>query len=204
MTRLAFVIHFNKTWLGGINVILNLINSILNLKILSSRIKIVLITNSKNKLKRFGLNKNVEVIEDQEFFKQNIFIKILDKISIILIGKTIFLEKFLIKYKVDYISHTTLVTGNNSLIKSIVWITDFQYLYFPEFFSFKYKILKKFNIQIYKNHAYKVLLSSNSAMKDLKKICNISRDKVIVNQFSFNVKNPKNLKKFAYLKKNIL
>jgi len=40
-----------------------------------------------------------------------------------------------IKYNVNYLSHTTLVTGNKSLAKSIVWIPDFQYLYFPEFFS---------------------------------------------------------------------
>ena len=26
MTRLAFFIHFNQTWIGGINVILNLID----------------------------------------------------------------------------------------------------------------------------------------------------------------------------------
>ena len=201
MIRLAFIIHFDQTWLGGLNVILNLINSILKSRTFNSKIKIVLITNSKRKIKKLILNKDVEIIEDLKFFKQNMFIKILDKISIILIGKTIFLEKFFIKYNVDYISHTTLVTGNNSLAKSIVWIPDFQYLYFPEFFSFKYKMLKMLNLKIYKKHAYKILLSSNTASKDLKKICNISKNKVIINKFSFNVESPKNLKKFTHLKK---
>ena len=95
MIRLAFVIHFDQTWLGGLNVILNLINSILKSKFLNSKIKIVLITNSKRKIKKLRLNKEVEIIEDLKFFKRNIFIKILDKISIILIGKSIFLENFL-------------------------------------------------------------------------------------------------------------
>lgn len=201
MIRLAFVIHFNQTWLGGLNVILNLINSILNYQTYNSKIKIVLITNSKRKIKKLKLNKEVEIIEDLKFFKQNIFIKLLDKISIILINKTIFLEKFLKKYNINYISHTTIVTGNKSVAKSIIWIPDFQYLYFPEFFSFKYKILKWLNIKIYKKHSYKVLLSSNSASKDLKKISNIPKNKVLVNKFIFNLQNPKNLIKLKNLKK---
>ena len=49
MIRLAFVIHFNKTWIGGINVIINLINSLLNLKEKRLKIKIILFTNSKKK-----------------------------------------------------------------------------------------------------------------------------------------------------------
>ena len=201
MIRLAFVIHFNRTWLGGMNVIFNLINTIQNYKNTKSKIEIILFTNSKKKIKKFKLDKNVKIIEDQELFKQNIFIKIIDKIFLIFTGKTIFLEKFLLKYKINYISHTTLVTGNKSFTKSIIWIPDFQYLYFPQFFSLKYKILKKINLKIYKNHAYKILLSSNEAKKDLKKICNISKNKILVNRFTFNLPKYNKLKNFLYLKK---
>ena len=88
-------------------MILNLINSILKSKFLNSKIKIVLITNSKRKIKKLRLNKEVEIIEDLKFFKRNIFIKILDKISIILIGKTIFLEKNFINIRL-IISHIQL------------------------------------------------------------------------------------------------
>lgn len=204
MIRLAFVIHFNRTWLGGMNVIFNLINTIQNYKNIKSKIKIILFTNSKKKIKKFKLDKNVKIIEDKELFKQNIFIKIIDKISLIFTGKTIFLEKFLLKYKINYISHTTLVTGNKSFIKSIIWIPDFQYLYFPNFFSLKYKILKKINLKIYKNHAYKILLSSNEAKKDLKNICNISTNKILVNRFTFNLPKHNKLKSFSYLKKKYL
>ena len=199
MIRLAFAIHSNKTWLGGINVILNFIDSILILK--NSRVKIVLITNSINKLKKFKLNKDIEIIEDINFFDQNIIKKFLDKISIIFNGRTIFLEKFLLKNKINYISHTTILTGNNSFTKSIIWIPDFQYLYFPNFFSIKYRRLKKLNINLYKKHAYKILLSSNDAKKDLKKLCNISNNKIIINKFNFSILDYKNLKNFEYLKK---
>jgi len=201
MIRLAFVIHFSRTWLGGMNVILNLINTIQNYKNIKSKLEIILLTNSKQKLKKFKIDKNVKIIENQELFKQNIFIKIIDKISLIFTGKTIFLEKILLKYKINYISHTTLITGNKSFTKSIIWIPDFQYLHFPNFFSLKYKILKKINLQIYKNHAYKILLSSNEAKKDLKKVCNISSNKILVNRFIFNLPKYNELKNFSYLKK---
>ncbi len=157
MVRLAFIIHFNRTWLGGINVIVSLINSILSIQNLNSKIKIILLTNSKKKLSKLNISKKVEVIESFEFFNRSLFVRILDKASIIFFNKTIFLEKFLKKYNIDFLSHTSIATGKNSDIKSIVWIPDFQYLHFPNFFSLKYKILKKLNILIYKNHVYKIL-----------------------------------------------
>ena len=200
MIRLAFVIHSTRTWLGGKNVILNLINSISYSKF-CSKIKILLFTDSKVKLNKFKLNKNVEIIESPELFKINLFCKIIDKISIILSSKTIYLEKILKKHNVDFLTHTTFVTGKKSIAKSIVWIPDFQYLYFPELFSLKYKLLRKINTYIYNEHAFKILLSSKSALSDIKRICNIKKKKLIVSKFTFNVPKPKNLKKFSYLKK---
>ena len=201
MIRLAFAIHSTRTWLGGINVILNLINSILLSPKFSSRIKIALFTDSKHKLNKFKLDKHIEIIESPELFKINFLCKIIDKISIILFSKTIYLEKILRKYNVDFITHTTFVTGKKSIAKSIVWIPDFQYIYFPELFSFKYRLLRKINTYIYKKHAFKILLSSKSALSDIKKICNIENKKIIISKFTFNLPKPKNLKKFSYLKK---
>src|SRR5210317_1536955 len=118
MIRLAFVIHSTRTWLGGINVILNLINSILSFPKFSSKIKILIFTDSKLKLNKFKLNKNVEIIESSELFKINLLCKIIDRISIILLSKTIYLEEILKKYNVDFLTHTTFVTGKNSVAKS--------------------------------------------------------------------------------------
>ncbi|MBD1161546.1 glycosyltransferase [Pelagibacterales bacterium SAG-MED15] len=201
MIRLAFVIHSTRTWLGGVNVILNLINSILSSPKFSSRIKVILFTDSKLNLNKFKLNKNVEIIESSELFKINLLCRIIDKISIIFYSKTIYLEKILRKYNVDFITHTSFATGKKSIAKSIVWIPDLQYIYFPELFSFKYRLLKKINIYICKDHAFKILLSSKSALSDIKRICNIKNKKLIVSKFTFNLPKPKNLKKFSYLKK---
>ena len=66
MIKLGFFIHFNKTWLGGINVILNLINLIsekTNSKI-ASKIKIIILQIKKKK--KFNINKKVEIIENNE------------------------------------------------------------------------------------------------------------------------------------------
>ena len=51
MVRLAFTIHFDITWLGGINVIVSLINSISSIQNLNSKIKIIVLTNSKKRIK---------------------------------------------------------------------------------------------------------------------------------------------------------
>ena len=201
MVRLAFFIHFDRTWLGGVNVILNLINSLARKESILPKIKIILITNSKKKLKFFFLNRNIEIIEDPNFFNRNIFCKIIDKILLLLIGKTYYLEKFLLKNKINFISHTDIATGINSKSKSIVWIPDFQFLHLGNLFSFRYKCLKRLNIFLFKKHAHKILLSSKSAYNDLKKIINIPKKKIIINSFSFDIPPVKRLKKLSYLRK---
>ena len=201
MVRLAFFIHFNRTWLGGVNVILNLINSLAKNKDISTKIKIVIITNSKKDITKFSLNKFIEIIENKDFFNRSIFCKILDKILLILIGKTYYLEKFLIQNKINFVSHTDIATGINSVSKSIVWIPDFQFIHLKNLFSLKYKFLRRLNIFLYKKHAYKILLSSKSAYNDLKKILNIPQKKIIINSFSFVLPSPNKLRSFSYLKK---
>ena len=54
---------------------------------------------------------------------------------------------------------------------------------------------------MYSKHAYKILLSSNDAKKDLKKISKISINKIFVNKFVFSIKNPKFLPKIDKLTK---
>ncbi len=202
MIRLAFFIHFDRTWVGGINVILNLI-SLLDKKRKEKnfKIKIIIFTNSRKKLKKYLISKNVEIIQDSTLFDQNIVVRIIDKIFLLFLNKTIFLEKFLLKNKIDIISHSNIISGINSCSKSIIWIPDFQYLHFPKLFSLKYKIFKYINMKLYSKCAHKILLSSDSAKEDLKIISNISDKKITVNKFFFKVPLKSKLKKFSYLKK---
>ena len=202
MIRLAFFIHFDRTWVGGINVILNLI-SLLDKKRKEKnfKIKFIIFKNFRKKLKKYLISKNVEIIQDSTLFDQNIVVRIIDKIFLLFLNKTIFLEKFLLKNKIDIISHSNIISGINSCSKSIIWIPDFQYLHFPKLFSLKYKIFKYINMKLYSKCAHKILLSSDSAKEDLKIISNISDKKITVNKFFFKVPLKSKLKKFSYLKK---
>jgi glycosyltransferase involved in cell wall biosynthesis len=188
--KLAFIINFNENkWNGGFTVIINLIKAILEDKKQLKKLRLCLIVPNKNIVKDSDILDRVEIIEDKEITNPLFLKKIIDKIFLILIGKTFFLEKKLKSHQINIISHTNFCTGNKSLIKSILWIPDFQFFYFKKYFSFKYIILKRINLLIYSKHSDKILLSSHSARKDLKKICMPAYKISIVNSFCF--KKPK-------------
>ena len=186
MIKLAFIINFDKNkWEGGFNVILNLINAILINKKKSKKINIFLIVPNKKILINYNISNNVKIIEDEEITKPKHYKKFIDKIFLIFFNRTIFLEKRLRKYGINIISHSNICTGKKSISKSIIWVPDFQFFHFPNNFSFKYKILKKINLLIYSKYSDQILLSSNTAKNDLKKICYPAFKKAIVNSFCF-------------------
>ena len=188
MIKLAFIINFNQgKWLGGLNIILNLIESIVANPSLLKKIKIYLIANDIQIFKKYKFLKKIKVIKDKKILNQNLFEKLIDKIMLIFFNKTFFLEKFLKKNNIDLISHSNIVTGDASVCKSIIWIPDFQYFYFPNFFFLKYKIMKKINIRFISRYSSKILLSSFDAKKDLQKIYKPALKKAIVNQFTFKI-----------------
>ena len=49
-------------------------------------------------------------------------------------------------------------------------VSDFQEIHFPENFSLKQKIARKIDIILSKIHSTKILISSKSVLKDLKKL----------------------------------
>ena len=186
MIKLAFIINFNEhKWNGGFTVIINLIKAILKDKKHLKKLHLCLIVPNKKFIKDSDLLDRIEIIEDKEITNPIFLKRIIDKIFLILIGKTFFLEKKLTSHQINIISHTNFCTGNKSLVSSILWIPDFQFFYFKKYFSYKYKILKMINLLIYSKHADKILLSSQSARKDLKKICLPAYKISIVNSFCF-------------------
>jgi hypothetical protein len=202
MIRVAFLINFNHIkWIGGLNIIVNLLNSIALQETQFKKIKLLVVTKNKNDLIKLNLNKKIEIIEDDKIFNLSIFKRIIDKLLVIFLGKTFFFEKFLIKHKIDIITHSNIATGKNSSVKSIVWIPDFQYLHFPKYFSFKYRLFRYFNLILYKKHSTIILLSSKDAYKDLKKIIKINSNKIKIHNFSFFVPPKEKLLKINLLKK---
>ena len=140
MIKVAFLINFNHLkWLGGTNVIKNLIYCINRFS--SKKIEPVLILRddlTKKDLKEF---KNIKIIKTN-FFNQNLFAKIYNKLKIIFFGKSEYYENFFIKNKINVLSHSNVLAysfflGKKSSIKSLPWIADFQYIHYPENFSKK-------------------------------------------------------------------
>ena len=185
---------------SGLNIILNLANYLAeNKKLLKHNINIILITRNDDIKKDFNISNKIKIIHNKELIEMSLLKRIFEKFFIFF-GKTLILESFLKKHNIDYLSHTNIATGNRSSCKSL-FDSDFQYLHLPHLFSFKYKLFKKINLFLYSTHAYKILLSSNDAKKDLKKLIKVLPKKIFVNKFVFSIINPHNLPKISSLKK---
>ena len=80
MVKVAFLINFKvNKWLGGFNLIVNLINSVNKLK--NKKIEIVLIVNRSFNIKLLK-NFNISIIKSNLFFNEGILRKILNKLQI--------------------------------------------------------------------------------------------------------------------------
>lgn len=202
--NLGFVITFSKnSWLGGNIYLSNLIDQI---KKNSIDIKPIILTNynySKNNLSYF---KNVKIIQSN-FFSNTFLSRLKNKLQIIFLGKDIALENYLIKNKIDILSHF-FVTGRNSKIKSLFWIPDFQEIYNLKYISFKRKLMRKINLLYAIKNSFNIILSSNTVKNDLKKIHPIVSNKAVVFKPFFEtpdkIKNKKILIKYNIKKKFFL
>ena len=167
MIRVGFHYNFSKnSWLGGTIYLKNLfegINSTKNIKI-----KPVIITDFKCTKKDLSYFKGIEVIRSNLFSRSN-FNRITNKIIIIIFGKNFFVQNFLLKNNIQVVSHFSIL-GKKSKVPSIYWQPDFQEHNNSQYISFRRKMFRKFNTYLFANHSSKVLLSSNTVKKELKKI----------------------------------
>ncbi len=205
MRRVAFLINFEyKKWLGGFYLIKNLIICIN--KFSKNKIEPVLIVKknlNKNELKEF---KNFKLIKTNFFFGQSKWFKIFNKIKVICFGKSNVYENFFKVNKIDVLSHinvfsNNIILGNKSSVKTLSLAADFQHLYYPENFPLKQRILRNFNTYLSSKFSSKILLISNDAKKDLKKISLSGYNNSVVNKFIFFPPKKNNIIKLAKLKK---
>jgi len=199
MTRIAFIINFNsRKWLGGFNFILNLIKSLSLLK--NKKIKLILIVDKKfdsNVVKNYDL----EIVKTNFFSHESFTKRIFNKFFIFFFGKSFIYDNFFKYHKIDVLSHYNTPLGKKSDIKNFPWLTDLQFLHYPQNFSFKNRILKKINIKLLGSHSDKIILSSKNARKDLKKISVGAYNNSVVNSFTFGLLNLKEILSLNKLKK---
>jgi hypothetical protein len=205
MIKIGFLINYNHfKWLGGIYVIKHLIYGIN--KHLKKKIQPVLIVNEDLSKKAIRDLKNLDLIKTNLFHNQSLFDKLYNKLSIIFFGKSSNYESFLIKEKINLVSHinvfgSNIMFGKKSVAKSLSFIADFQHLYFKENFSIKKKIMRNLNTFLCAYFSSKILLISNDARKDLKKISHAAYNNSVISKFVFQIPPKKEIIGLSVLKK---
>lgn len=199
MIKVGFIINFERDqWVGGYNHFVNLFNFIKRSK--TKNIEPVLITDNLKRIKKENSFKGFKVISTNLVSNTNKYTRLVNKILIIIFGKNFLFDRFLKKNNISILSHSGF-TGIRSKIKSYPWLPDFQELHFPENFSLKKKILRKINILLSTKHSTKIIVSSKSVQKDLKKISYKSYKKSVLLNHTNNVVPLNKLKSLEYLKK---
>ena len=199
MIRVGFIINFEKNnWIGGYNHFVNLFNYIDAYS--KSQIEPIIITDNLRRFRKENSFKKFKSISTKLVSNSNKFNRIINKILIILFGKNFLLENFLKKNNISILSHSGF-TGINSEIKSFPWFPDFQEIYFPENFSYKDRIFRKLNIILALKHSTKIIVSSKSVQKDLKKINYKCYKKSVVLKHTNYVEPFKKLKSLNFLRK---
>lgn len=182
MIRIAFIVNFNpNAWLGGYNVIKNLIWSIYLNK--PKNIKIVLFVN-KDIPSKFFKKLPAEIIKTNFFKNFKLVDRILTRLEILILGKSKNYDNFFLKHKIDFVSHFNPL-GRKSKINSFCWIPDFQEIHYPKYFTIRQLILRRLNLFYNILNSTKIILSSNTVKKDLKKIIKVDDEKLFVHQFYF-------------------
>ena len=205
MIRVGFLINFDHLkWLGGTYVIKNLIYCI-NLHSKNDIEPVLIIKKklSRNEKKEF---KDIKLLQTNFFYNQNLFTRVYNKFLIFVFGRSKSYDNFFIKNKINILSHSnalsnSLFLGRKSMIKSLPFLADLQYLHYPENFSFKNILLRKLNIIMCALHSSKIILSSYDAKKDLKKVSKKGHAKSIVHQFIFRSPKKNEILSLSYLKK---
>ena len=199
MIKVGFIINFDKkNWLGGFNYFSNLFKFILNNP--NRKIEPIIITDNKNKIVKEKEFKNVKFLETNLVSESNFINRIFNKLSLIILGKNFLLEKFLNDKNINVLSHSGVV-GRNSKIKSFPWIPDFQEINLPSNFSLYSRLLRRLNHYNNIINSTKIIVSSNSVRRDLKKISIRGYKKSVVIKHVNYVLPKKNIKSINYLKK---
>lgn len=192
--NIGFIINFSYlSWIGGFNYFINFFNC-LNLN--RKKINIIIFTDhkfSRSEKKRFN---NVKIIQSSLFSREGRFKRILSKLRIFFFKKDYILDNFF-KDKINLLSHSGYL-GSSSAIPSLPIIWDFQETHNPSLFSFKDRVLRKFNTIMCSIHANKVILGGFHCLKDYKKIIKKKNNNAVI------LSQPAFIKKFNLISKKFI
>ena len=160
--RVGYILTSSSNWIGGFNYIKNLLFAIKNNSDSYLTPIVFIPTNYEEKYKTQLIDlcevNEVTILNKNSIFW--IFWKITKKIT----NSDFFLELYLLKYKIQIFSHSSVTNLIKS--KNINWIADFQHLRLPHMFNSDEIIQRNRNIENLISFSNILLLSSKSALSD--------------------------------------
>ena len=203
--KIAFIINFNPhKWLGGINVIKNLIYCLNSFS--KNKIEVVLIVNKNLSKKESLIFKGLTVIKTNIFYNQNFIEKNYHRLNTVLLGRSNHYEKFFSKEKINFVLHINVFSSNiffgkKSVVKTLSFIPDLQHIYLKKNVSFAKRVARNINIFLCALFSTKILLSSECSKKDIKKISSLAWKNSFVSKFVFKSPRKNDILDIDLLKK---
>lgn len=185
MIKVAFLgSNYSMDWIGGVNYLSNLCFAISKMECRKIEPVIFLGVNA-NSLIVNKLSPNVKIIQNS-IFDRNSPKWFLSKIIERIFGTNFLVERILLKNDIFVISHSNIIRGYKNFIK-INWITDFQHIHFPGFFSVNENNRRNNHFLNILKQSDRVIVSSFDAYEDAKKFCPMYVSKLKVLQFTSQI-----------------
>lgn len=179
MIRVGFVLETDG-WMGGINYYRNLFSA---LKLLPSRsIQPVIFVGTHVSDELLGNFRDAEIVRSPLLDTRTLSGTLRRLINKVTSRQDILLKQLLVRHDIKILSHLGRFF-NVGPIKTIGWITDFQHLHLPQFFSEKELKQRDTDFRGIVQHCDCVLLSSESAKSDLASFAPSALPRVKVLQF---------------------
>jgi glycosyltransferase involved in cell wall biosynthesis len=167
MIRVGFILEFaDNGWLGGASYYRNLFSAVRDLP--GRRVDPVLVASGRNFAALKTQFPDLPIVRLPLLDTPSLVGKA-RRVMRILSGRDVLMERALRSENIEILSHSGYF-GKDSPLASIVWIPDFQELTFPEFFSRRELASRRRNAVGCDRHASTVLLSSESALADLRRM----------------------------------
>jgi glycosyltransferase involved in cell wall biosynthesis len=196
--KVAIILQ-DSNWEGGNNYFFNLIDSCIRLG--NSKINLIIFTDRKSKLTKYS-KINIKIIRSSIFSRSNPLYWLRFLLSSLRMRDYI-LYYLLKKNKINVLSH---ITSRNCLwkncnIKTLGWISDFQHLHFPEFFTKKNIRFRNRNIIKLIKNSSGIIVSSKSSGKDLDTFFNEKRKN---KKFILNFSSALEIKNKIFTKRELI
>lgn len=164
-TSVAFLFFTSsKSWQGGINYFKSLFDALDSDP--NRKINIYAFCGRRVNPSDFNFPPSVTCIRSA-IFDHNSPAWLFDKVCKKILGRTPLLQRILKNHKINVVSHTD--PRNSGSLLNIAWIPDFQHLHLPHFFHPKEVAARNANFKTTLERAGLVVVSSQSALKDLEK-----------------------------------